>query len=127
MVILSAFLAESGNIYLLDMGKPIRIVDLALKMMQISGPQVNNTIRIAYIGLRPGERLHEVLIAANEELQPTGHSKIFRVACQDPVPSPTTLAHWVQTLEDCLFEDNDERLRQCIFDFICQCKPLVVS
>jgi FlaA1/EpsC-like NDP-sugar epimerase len=126
MVILSAFLAEPGNIYLLDMGKPIRIVDLALKMMQISGPQVSNNIRIVYIGLRPGERLHEILVAANEELQPTEHSKIFRVTCQDPVPSLATLAHWVQTLEDCLFNENEERLRQCIFDFIYQCNPLVM-
>src|SRR6266496_4980501 len=126
MVILSAASAESGNIYLLDMGKPIRIVDLALKMIHLSGPKVSNNINIVYIGLRPGERIHEVLVAANEELQPTEHSKIFCVTCQDPVPSLVTLAHWVQTLEDCLFDESDERLRQCIFEFVYQYSPLVV-
>ncbi len=126
LVILSAVLAEAGNIYLLDMGKPVRIVDLALRMVHLSGSEVDHNINIVYTGLRPGERIHEVLVAANEELRPTQHSKIFCITCQDAVPSLITMAQWVRALEDCLFHENDEQLRQCVFEFVYQSSPVVV-
>ncbi len=126
LVILSAVLTQTGNLYLLDMGQPVRIVDLALRMLHLSGPAISNSISVVYTGLRPGERIHEVLVAANEELQPTQHSKIFCITCHDPVPSLITIAQWVRALEDCLLDENDEQLRQCIFEFVYQGSQLVV-
>lgn len=126
LVILSAVSAETGNIYLLDMGEPIRIVDLALKMVHLSDSATKHDISVIYTGLRPGERIHEVLIAANEKLQPTNHSKIFCITSQDSAPSLATMAQWVRALEECLFDESDEQLRQCIFEFVYQGSPLVV-
>jgi FlaA1/EpsC-like NDP-sugar epimerase len=126
MVILSAALAETGNIYLLDMGKPIRIVDLALKMIHAQGLKAGTDISIVYTGLRPGERLHELLFAPDEELTSTKHNKIFCITCRDPVPTLTAIAQWVQILANGLLNESDEQLRQYIFEFISQYNLAVV-
>lgn len=59
--------ASRGGIYVLDMGKPVRIVDLARKMIQLSGLRPNEDIKIQFTGLRPGEKLFEELFEASEE------------------------------------------------------------
>ncbi|GHO82745.1 polysaccharide biosynthesis protein [Dictyobacter formicarum] len=120
MVILTAALAEPGNIYLLDMGKPIRIVDLAWKMIHSQGLKVDMDIPIVYTGLRPGERLHELLVAPDEELISTRYDKIFCITCRDPAPSFTAIAQWVQILEKGLLDESDEQLRHHLFSCIYQ-------
>jgi len=62
---------ERGKIYVLDMGEPIKIVDLARQMIRLAGLKPDKDIKIAYIGLRPGEKLSEELFHANEPLLPT--------------------------------------------------------
>ncbi|MCY0149423.1 polysaccharide biosynthesis protein [Hoeflea sp. G2-23] len=81
--------AENGNIYLLDMGAPVLIKDLALKMIRLSNLTVNNEanpqgdIAIKITGLRPGEKLHEVLLTSIESPHQTAHPKIS-VAVEPP-------------------------------------------
>ena len=67
----------SGKIFVLDMGDPIRISDLAEKMIQLSGKKVNEDIAIKYVGLRPGEKLYEELFHDSESLVKTEEEKIF--------------------------------------------------
>tara|TARA_B100000212_G_scaffold317287_1_gene272828 strand:+ start:26984 stop:28906 length:1923 start_codon:yes stop_codon:yes gene_type:complete len=83
LVIQASVLAEGGDVFLLDMGKPLRIYDLAEKMVKLSGMKLKNKenplgdIEIIYTGLRPGEKLfEELLIDANS--QNTKHPKIFK-------------------------------------------------
>jgi O-antigen biosynthesis protein WbqV len=62
---------ESGKIFVLDMGEPIRIADLARQMIRLAGRRPDRDVQIVFTGLRPGEKLNEELFHAGEALQPT--------------------------------------------------------
>jgi FlaA1/EpsC-like NDP-sugar epimerase len=68
---------KGGEIFIFDMGKPVRIDDLARKMIRLSGLEVDKDIAIRYTGLRPGEKLYEELLADQENTLPTHHEKIM--------------------------------------------------
>jgi FlaA1/EpsC-like NDP-sugar epimerase len=70
---------ESGKLYLLDMGDPVRIQDLAEQMIRFYGFEPGRDIKIEYIGLRPGERIDEQLWGSNEIPVETEHPRIRRV------------------------------------------------
>ena len=78
LVLQAALMGQGGEIFVLDMGEPVRIVDLARDMIRLSG-FTEEDMRIEYIGLRAGEKLYEELLADSETTQPTRHSKL-RVA-----------------------------------------------
>ncbi len=77
LVIQAACYAKGGEIFVLDMGKPVRIYDLAENIIRLSGYTPNVDIKIEIVGLRPGEKLYEELLMAEEGLEKTQHSKIF--------------------------------------------------
>lgn len=77
LVIQAACYAKGGEIFVLDMGKPVRIYDLAENLIRLSGYTPGVDIKIEVIGLRPGEKLYEELLMAEEGLESTAHSKIF--------------------------------------------------
>ncbi|MBU0490778.1 MAG: polysaccharide biosynthesis protein [Chloroflexi bacterium] len=77
LVLQAAVLGQGGEVFLLDMGNPIPIVDLARDLVTLSGLQVGEDIEIVYTGLRPGEKLYEELFIAGEEYTPTPHDKVF--------------------------------------------------
>ncbi len=64
---------EAGKIYVLDMGEPVKIMDLAWQMIRLAGLRPDKDVAIDVIGLRPGEKLHEELFHASEALVPTNH------------------------------------------------------
>jgi FlaA1/EpsC-like NDP-sugar epimerase len=70
-------MGKGGEIYLFDMGKSIKIVDLAKKMIKLSGLTLGKDIQIMFTGLRPGEKLHEELLNDKENTIPTHHPKIM--------------------------------------------------
>lgn len=84
LVIQAASLAEAGQVYTLDMGEPVRILDLANDLVELSGLKLGQDIQIAYTGLRPGEKLHEDLFTDEEQRAVTQYDKIF-VATSHPV------------------------------------------
>ena len=75
--------AEGGEIFVLDMGEPIKIVDLANQMIELSGFRPQSDIEIEFVGLRPGEKLFEELQHTGENLLETDHPKIFRMVRED--------------------------------------------
>ena len=79
LVLQAGAMGKGGEIYLLDMGDPIKILDLATDLISLSGLVLGEDIDIKFIGLRPGEKLHEELIAEKESLRNTPHSKISEV------------------------------------------------
>ncbi len=77
LVIQAGAMGKRGEIFLLDMGEPVRIYDLALQMIQLSGLVPGKDIDIKITGLRPGEKLHEELLVDSAKARPTQHPKIF--------------------------------------------------
>jgi FlaA1/EpsC-like NDP-sugar epimerase len=79
LVVQAGAMGGRGQVYVLDMGKPVRILDLAKQMIELSG-HTEDQIEIKFIGARHGEKLHEALWSNDEEVGPTSHPKIMRAA-----------------------------------------------
>jgi FlaA1/EpsC-like NDP-sugar epimerase len=79
LVVQAGAIGGRGQLYVLDMGEPVRIVDLARNMIRLSGKEPERDIAIQFVGVRPGEKLHEELLGEDETVSPTGHPKILRV------------------------------------------------
>jgi len=94
LILQAGALASGGEIYVLDMGKPVRIIDLAYDLIRFSGLRPNQDIKVEVVGLRPGEKLHEELLTAEEGLTKTTYEKIF-------VGQPVKIDH------DRLYKDID--------------------
>lgn len=77
LVIEASSMGNGGEIYVFDMGKSIKIIDLAEKMIQLAGLEKNNDIEIKITGLRPGEKMYEELLSNEENTIPTHHPKIM--------------------------------------------------
>ena len=77
LVIEAGVMGQGGEIFVFDMGKPIKISDLARKVIKLSGKEPDTDIRIVYTGLRPGEKLYEELLNNAENVRPTYHEKIM--------------------------------------------------
>jgi FlaA1/EpsC-like NDP-sugar epimerase len=76
LVLQAGLMSEGGEIFVLDMGEPVKIAELAKLMIRLSGSEEND-IRIEYTGLRPGEKLYEELLADSESTLPTPHPKLY--------------------------------------------------
>ncbi|HDN81000.1 MAG TPA: polysaccharide biosynthesis protein [Chloroflexi bacterium] len=79
LTIQAASFTKGEEIYMLDMGKEVRIVDLARRMIRLRGLRVDKDIKIEFMGIRPGEKLHEELSYEDEDKELTPHPKIFRL------------------------------------------------
>jgi FlaA1/EpsC-like NDP-sugar epimerase len=86
LVLEAAAMGRGGEIFALEMGEPVRILDLARKMALLSGLQPGRDIRIEFSGIRPGEKLYEELSACEESTRPTPHSQI-RIFSGLPLPA----------------------------------------
>jgi FlaA1/EpsC-like NDP-sugar epimerase len=125
LVLQSAVLAEGGEIFVLDMGKPVRIVDLARQMIELSGLRPDIDIEVLFTGLRPGEKLYEELSHCGENVAPTSETKIMRLVCE-----PSTLgemkAH-LQTLAAALSGSDGASLklllRQLVPEYVPDLNP----
>jgi FlaA1/EpsC-like NDP-sugar epimerase len=79
LVIQAGALGQGGEIFVLDMGQPVKIVDLAKDLIELSGLKPGEDIDIVFTGVRPGEKLSEGLYSSRETVQPTSHSKILAI------------------------------------------------
>lgn len=85
LVIQAGAVGNTGDVYLLDMGKPVKIVDLAEDMIRLHGYEPNVDIPITFTGIRPGEKMHEQLASSKEEVMPSAHEGLNKVKCTTPL------------------------------------------
>ncbi|HVG16071.1 MAG TPA: nucleoside-diphosphate sugar epimerase/dehydratase, partial [Chitinophagaceae bacterium] len=104
LVLEAGTMGEGGEIYVFDMGKPVRILDLAKKMIQLVGLIPDKDIKITFTGLRQGEKLYEELLNVEEKTLPTHHEKI-KIALTVPCPEKIVW-HINQLFDLSIREDN---------------------
>jgi len=83
LVLEAAFMGKGNEIFVFDMGSPVKIADLAKRMIELAGLKPDEDIKIHYTGLRTGEKLYEELLATKENTIPTGNRKIFRATVRE--------------------------------------------
>jgi FlaA1/EpsC-like NDP-sugar epimerase len=99
LVLQAGLMGKGGEIFVLDMGEPVKIADLARDMIRLSGLS-ESEVRIEYTGLRPGEKLYEELLAADESTLPTPHPKLrIAKARQEDSDWLDLLARWLERAE----------------------------
>jgi FlaA1/EpsC-like NDP-sugar epimerase len=121
LVLQSATQGEGGEIFVLDMGKPVKIVDLARQLIELSGLKPEEDIAIEFVGLRPGEKLFEELNHHAENLTPTNHPKILRFVCE-PRPLDEVRAQ-LQRLADKLHEVEPNQLKLMLKEAVPEYQP----
>ncbi|NOL50822.1 polysaccharide biosynthesis protein [Pelistega suis] len=122
LVLQAASMGQGGDVFVLDMGEPVKIVDLARNMIRLSG-FTEDQIRIEYTGLRPGEKLYEELLADAEETRDTPHPKL-RIARSRDVDDNllTEFKEWISTE---VVSDND--VRTCLKKWIPEYTAMNIS
>lgn len=100
LVMQAGLMGQGGEIFVLDMGEPVKIADLAADMIRLSGLQ-SDEIKIEYVGLRPGEKLYEELLADDEHTMPTPHEKLrIAQARQVDVVWVKKLLKWIDGIQN---------------------------
>jgi FlaA1/EpsC-like NDP-sugar epimerase len=112
LVLQAGGLAENGAVYVLDMGKPVKIVDLAKDLIRLSGLEVGKDIDIVYKGIQPGEKLFEELLTDEEGTTATRHSKIY-MARKQGLPDEA-FERSIEELVDAARSMDGARIRQAL-------------
>ncbi len=127
LVMQAGAIGQGGEVFVLDMGQPIRILDLALELIARNGLKVNEDIEIQFIGVRPGEKLYEELNCDNEQISPTSHEKIN--VWQFPPAQPTEVAAAMQILAQATTGSRDHAvsaLMRCVPEYQPENAPIAL-
>jgi len=113
LVLQASVLSEGGEIFMLEMGVPVKIIDLAERMIRLSGCQVGRDISIEITGMRPGEKLNEVLCTPDEQILGTSHPYINRLI---PIRAPShVFAAELEELELATLQRDKDAVRTLLF------------
>ena len=116
LVIEAAAMGDGGDIFVLDMGNPVKILDLAENLIKLSGFIPYRDIEIKFTGLRPGEKLYEEILMDEEGLRQTDNSKIF-IGSPLKINKDTFFDH-LATLKQIAYSNNSENLVQALIDLV---------
>lgn len=120
LVLQAAAMGKGGEIFVLDMGEPVKIVDLARELIRLSGLRPETDIEIVFTGTRPGEKLFEELSTKGEDMVPTSHEKIF--AWRHRQNDPEQIKHILEAFREVLAKDSNgavvEALRKAVPEFV---------
>jgi FlaA1/EpsC-like NDP-sugar epimerase len=109
LVVQASLMGDGGEIFILKMGEPIRIAELARDLIALHGLRAGTDVKIEYTGLRPGEKLHESLVAAGEQAVPSRHAQILRATSR--VPAGLDIDAVVATLTRLAAAGDDDAIR----------------
>jgi FlaA1/EpsC-like NDP-sugar epimerase len=109
LVLQASTMGEESEVFVLDMGEPVRIVDLAANMIRLAGLVPGEDIEIRVTGLRPGEKLYEELQLDSEDILPTLHEKIKRFRSEPP--NSADIAEWLKQLRTLLVRADAETVK----------------
>ena len=116
LVMTSGAMAKNGELYVLDMGKPVKIMDLAENMIRLSGLEPGKDIEIVETGLRPGEKLYEELLIKTEELDRTENNLIF-VERDRPLPQ-AEIREKLEVLRKALETQSNREVKQALMQVV---------
>jgi FlaA1/EpsC-like NDP-sugar epimerase len=98
LVLQASAMGKGSEVFVLDMGEPVRILDLATNMIRLAGLVPHEDIEVRFTGPRPGEKLFEELKLDAEDIAPTFHEKI-KIFRSRNGRVPASLAHWLETMQ----------------------------
>ncbi len=122
LVLEAGAMGKGGEIYIFDMGKPVRIIDLATKMIQLAGYEPNKDIDIQIVGLRPGEKLYEELLNDSAKTLPTYHEKIM--IAQETISNCQKVIEQIENLIHSSKSDLNMNIVQNMKDIVPEFKSL---
>jgi FlaA1/EpsC-like NDP-sugar epimerase len=120
LILQATSMGNGGEIFVLDMGEPIKIKYLAEQMIILAGLQIGKDIEIKYIGLRPGEKLFEELFYDDEHLAKTTHNKIFR---SNNNVNYHAIPEFIEQIKQLCDANNENALRDCLKTFVPEYNP----
>lgn len=116
LILQAGAMGHGGEIFVLDMGKPIKIAYLAEQMIKLSGRSPNKDVEITFTGLRPGEKLYEELFYENENRLQTNHVKIL--LANHPETDWQNLEDTITALEEAVVNFNDEKISKLLVELV---------
>ena len=122
LVLQAGSMGKGGEIFLLDMGEPVKIADLAEELIRLSGLEPHEDIEIQFTGLRPGEKLFEELLIDGEGIQPTEHRKILVAAAR--TVGLREVGRQFQELTFCQRKGDDELVVEKLREIVPEYRPI---
>jgi FlaA1/EpsC-like NDP-sugar epimerase len=113
LVLQATTLGSNGEIYMLDMGDPVKITTLARRLIEMSGLRPDHDIEIRFVGPRRGEKLHEQLWSDSATVNPTDFPSVLRI---EPSPPPPHFEELLAMLEAVALTRNDDRSRAMMME-----------
>jgi FlaA1/EpsC-like NDP-sugar epimerase len=113
LVLQAGYMGKGGEVFVLDMGKPVKIVDLAKALIKLHGLEPEKDIKIVFTGIRPGEKLFEELLTAEEGTEKTEHERIF-IAKKKEKFTLEEIENYLSSLEECLKLESPKTRKECI-------------
>jgi len=118
LVMQAGAMGQGGEVFVLDMGKPIKILDLAKEMIRLSGFEPNKDIAIVFTGIRPGEKLFEEMLTAQEGITSTRNQKIFMAKM--PEVDFSSITKKMDDLENMIYKDSTPAIIEALKNIIAE-------
>lgn len=125
LVLQAATMGEGGEVFVLDMGTPMRIVDVARQLIHLSGFRPDVDIEVKFVGLRPGEKLFEELQHTGELLAPTSHARVLRLR-GEPI-DPTVVEQCLAQIAGSVYSVDGDELKRLIKKWVPEYTPCFLN